>query len=160
MNKKILFPFLALGVLAFGTLTMQSFASADEIDPEPALVEKIASKFNLNKDEVQKVFDEERNEMHEKMQQKNNERLSQLVTEGKITDTQKNLIQNKQKELKEQRVANKDSFKDKTPEQRKTEMESKKAELDAWAKENGIDLQYLFQQLGVEMGHKGPGMQK
>ena len=158
MNRKIILPFVALAVLAFGTLTMHSFASAQEItDPQSALVEKIATKFGLNKDEVQKVFDEERTEMHAQMQLKQEERLSQLVKDGKITEAQKTLIINKQKEMQTQRKANKDSFKDLTPEERKTQMESKKAELDAWAKENGIDPTYLFP--GKEMmGGHGPRM--
>lgn len=156
MNKKILLPFIALAVLAFGTLGANTFALAQEdVSPDINLVEKISTKFGLDKNEVQKVFDEQRNEMHKEMQARQEERLSQLVKDGKITEAQKTLIVNKQKEMQAQRETNKDSFKDLTPEERKTQMETKKAEIDAWAKENGIDPTYLFPGKGMKDGH-GP----
>ncbi len=140
-----MFPLVAMSVLAFGTLITQNYASAQEnTNPEATIVEKIATKFGLNKEEVQKVFDEQRAEMHTRMQQRNEDRLDQLVSDGKITDAQKALIQNKQQEHWAERENNKDSIKDKTPDQIKTEMEAKKAAIEAWAKENGIDPQYLF----------------
>lgn len=158
MNKKVVVPFVALAVLAFGTLFTQGYASAQETtNPESTIVEKIATKFNLNRDEVQKVFDEQKAEMHTQMQAKNEERLNQLVTDGKITEAQKTLILNKQKEIQAEREANKGSISDKTPEQRKTEMDAKKAEIEAWAKENGINPTYIFPGKGIMGGH-GPRM--
>ncbi len=158
INKKIVIPFVVLGFLAFSTLATQSYASIQEnTDPESAIVEKIATKFGLNKVEVQKVFDEQKTQMHADMQKKNEERLTQLVTDGKITETQKTLILNKHKEMQQERETNKDSFKNQTPEERKSQMESKKAEMEAWAKDNGIDSQYLMPEFGGK-GHGGPKM--
>lgn len=154
MNKKITFPFIALGVLAFGTLITQSNAFADDkINSETTIVEKIATKFNLNKDEVQKVFDEERKELHIKMQEKNALRLEALVKEGKITQAQKTLILNKQKEMQKQRENHKEEFKDMTPEERKLKMEARRTNIENWAKENGIDPTYLFPSKGMMSKH-------
>lgn len=159
MNKKFLFPALGLAVLAFATLGANTFALAQEdVSPDINLVEKISTKFGLDKNEVQKVFDQEKTEMHAKMQVKQEERLSALVKDGKITEAQKTLIANKQKEMQAKRETNKDNFKNLTPEERKTQMESKKAELDAWAKENGIDPTYLMPAFGGKGGHHGPRM--
>jgi len=158
INKKIVIPFVVLGLLAFSTLATQSYASIQEnTDPESAIVEKIATKFGLNKNDVQKVFDEQKTEMHADMQKKNEERLSQLVADGKISETQKTLILNKQKEMQQEREVNRNFKSSKTQGDRKAEMEAKKSELDAWAKDNGIDSQYLRPAFGGK-GHGGPRM--
>lgn len=155
MNKKVLLPAVAFAVLGASIFGV-NYAHADQTsNPESTIVQKLADKFNLNKDDVQKVFDEEHAAREAKMQTKNEERLSQLVTDGKITQAQKTLILNKQKEMKAEREANRGSNSTKTQDERKTEMEAKKAELDKWAKDNGIDPQYLMG--GFGKGHKGPG---
>ncbi len=153
-NKKLIFPVMALAVLAGGLLTVTNASAADSSNPHDAIVQKIADKFGLNKDEVQKVFDEERSARQAEMQKKQEEKLNQLVKDSKITEAQKTLIINKQKELKEKHEANKDSFKNKTPEEMKTQMEKEKTDLEAWAKENGIDINYLMG--GKFMKYGGP----
>lgn len=147
MNKKIVSSAL---VTTFGVLTLLGATSAfaqstPSENPTSTIVQKIADKFGLNKNEVQAVFDEERKAHQATMKLRMEERLNTLVTEGKITEAQKKLIVDKQEELKK----NKERFKDLTPEERKSQMEAKKAELDAWATENGIDSTYL---LGGFMG--------
>ncbi len=117
-----------------------------------SLIEKIATKFNLNKDEVKAVFDEEHTARQAEMKTKNEEHLQQLVTDGKITVDQKAKIIAKQAELQTKREANRDAMKDKTDEERKAAMEAERTELEQWAKDNGIDMQYLR---GV--GGRGPG---
>lgn len=143
MIKKVLLPAVTLLVVGASIFGAHGALAADTDNPESTLVQKIATKFNLNQDEVQKVFDEEHASREAEMQTKNDERLSQLVTDGKITEAQKTLILNKQKELKASR-SDKGSLKNLTPEERKSQMDAKKAELESWAKENGIDVQYLF----------------
>lgn len=158
MNKKVVLPFLALGVLAFGTLISQNYAlAAENVNPETTIVEKIATKFDLNKNEVQKVFDEQKIEMQAQMQAKNEERLTILVSEGKITEAQRTLILNKHKELHESRQSDRDALKELTPEEKKAKMEAKRTELNTWAKENGIDPDFLFLGRGMREGH-GPRM--
>lgn len=143
-KKKMLFPVMALAVLAGGLLTVTGASAQDSSNPHDTIVQKIADKFGLNKDEVQKVFDEERTARQAEMEAKNAQRLDTLVSEGKITNEQKTLILNKQKELREKHQANRDNFEGKTPEEMKTQMESQKTELETWTKENGISIEYLM----------------
>jgi len=127
---------LGAGLLKSGIV----FAQGNGQERMSTLVQKIADKFNLNKDEVQAIFDEdkairetemkaEREARRAEMQTKYEERLTQDVTYGKITEEQRKLILAKHKEME----AN-----------RETKMEGNRTELEAWAKENGIDSSYLM----------------
>lgn len=141
-------------VAGVGMASAESGASGNT-DPMSGLVQKIATRFNLNQDDVQKVFDEDRQTRETEHQQKQAERLQKLVDNGTITSAQKTAIEAKLKELKAERDAHKAEFKDLNAEQRKAAMERKKTELEAWAKEQGIDLSQLQ---GIFMGgHRGPG---
>lgn len=127
------------------------------------LVQKIAQKFGLPQADVQAVFDAERQEHMQQMQVQAEQRLTDLVTAGKITQAQKDLIVAKRKELEASRQQNFDAMKDKTQAERKAAMEAQRAELEAWAKTNGIDMQYLMFKHGKAghrggMGIHGPGM--
>jgi len=157
-KKKMLFPVMALAVLAGGLLTVTRASAQDSSKPHDVIVQKIADKFGLNKDEVQKVFDEEHAARQAEMEAKNSERLEKLVSEGKITAEQKTLILNKQKELREKHQANRGNFEGKTPEEMKTQMEAERTALEAWAKENGIATEYLmgnkFMKIGGPGGHR------
>lgn len=153
MNKKIIFPVAALSILGIGLLGINTASADDVSNPQTTLVQKIASKFGLNQNEVQKVFDEARNEHQTEMQKKHEERLNTLVSEGKITETQKTLILNKHKEMKAKRGDN-DAWIKLTPEERRSQMGTKRTELEKWAKANGIDTQYLFEGNGMK-GHGG-----
>lgn len=156
MNKKQILSVAAVTVLGAGILTASSAfaqnASSAE-DPRNTLVQKIADKFKLDKNEVQAVFDEAHNERHTKMQAVYEQQLSQYVTDGKLTEEQKQLILEKHKEMRAEREANKDSMRNLSEEERRAKMEAKRAELEAWAKDNGIDIQYVMPKFG-----KGHGM--
>lgn len=120
-----------------------------------SLVQKLADKFGLNKDEVQAVFDEERKEMESQMEGQYEERLSQLVRSGEITEEQKALIQEKHQEMKDSMKDEMEGMKDLTTEERKAQMQAKHDELESWAEEHGIDLKYLMFNVGMhkERGH-------
>ena len=133
------------------TATQAVLAATDSTDsPESSLVDKLATKFGLNKSDVQAVFDEE----HSEREAKADERLQALVDDGTITAEQKTAIEAKIAEMKAQRESERDSFKDLSADERKAKMEEKKAELESWAEENGIDLSDLK---GVLMGGPGGG---
>lgn len=117
------------------------------------LVQKIAQKFGVPQADVQAVFDADRQEHMQRMQAQAEQRLTDLVTAGKITHAQKDLIVAKQKELEANRQANFEAMKGKTHAERKAAMDAQRTELEAWAKTNGIDLQYLM--LGHGMGGRG-----
>lgn len=156
MNKKSLLMIAAVSViLGAGALGVHSVSAQETTDAvfvkENAmsdLVQKIATKFNLNESEVKAVFDEAHEERHAKMQAQYEAKLSEAVKVGKLTEAQKQLVLQKHAELQASRESRMEEMHNKTPEEMKETMKAEKAELEAWAKENGIDMQYL-------MGGKG-----
>src|SRR3989338_237342 len=86
------------GMLGFGAY---AYAASDSGLHQP-MVQKIAERFGLNQDDVQKVFDEEHQARKAEMETKFNERLSQLVADGKLTEEQKQAIIAKRAELESQ----------------------------------------------------------
>lgn len=161
MNKKLLLVLGAITIIGVVVLgSSQAFAQESTTqNPVSSLVQKIADKFGLNKDDVQAVFSEHKNGVNANHSVRQEDRLSKLVSEGKITEAQKTLIINKQKELTEKRAANKDSLKDLSKEEIRSKMEAERAELEKWATDNGIDIKYLMMGpgRGFHMGFK-PGM--
>jgi hypothetical protein len=152
MKTKILLSVVAVlitGIAAFGAIS--SFAQTT-IDPQTSIIQKIAQKFGLNEADVKAVFDEERIAHEKEMQAQSEEKLAQLVIEGKITEAQKKLIIAKQAELRKQREANRDAIKNLTPEERKTKMHEERTALESWAQENGLDIRYVFIGMGPMHG--------
>lgn len=151
-------------IAAFGLAIMTSsavFAQSETGDKGMnSIVQQIAHKFNLKESDVQAVFDEEHKvrtaEMHEKFETN----LTNLVSKGSITEEQKQKILAKKKELSANKPKNLTKFKNMTPNQRKTEMEKQKTELEAWAKDNGIDLSKIpfFIKINGHGGHGGRKM--
>jgi hypothetical protein len=90
-----------------------------------SLVDKIAQKFNLKKDDVQAVFDQNKADHQAERQQELSTRLQKDVDAGKITAEQKTLIENKQKELQ-------------------TARDNEMKDLQSWADQNKIELRYLM----------------
>lgn len=150
MNKAVVAALAVAGVTGFGIASSSALAQETEgKNPMSSLVQKITQKFNLNQDEVQAVFDEDRQEHQAAMQAQFMSKLDQAVAEGKLTSTQRDLIMAKREELQANREASKDSLKDLTEAERRTKMKAERAVLQTWAEENGIDLTYLM------MGHPG-----
>lgn len=161
MNKKLLVMLGAVTIVGTSVLgTNQVFAQeSTTLNPVSSLVQKIADKFGLNKDDVQAVFTEHKSEVKAKHSARQEDRLSKLFSEGKITEAQKTLIINKQKELAEKRAANKGSLKDLSREEIRSKMEAERAGIEKWATDNGIDIKYLMGPFGrgFHMGFK-PGI--
>lgn len=178
MNKKILITAILVSVLGIGIFSSTKVLAQNILNgqnPMSSLVQKIADKFGLKKEDVQAVFDQDRAEHQVEMEAKRAERqaemetkykaqLDQDVKDGKITEAQKELILAKRKELEASRQAEMQNMQGKTAEERKaameakkTEMEKKRKELEDWAKQNGIDLKYLMGGFGRHGGPDGPG---
>lgn len=128
-------------------------ATSTTSDNRSSLITKLAETFNLKKEDVQAVFDADRAERQAEHQQKLEERLSQAVQDGTITETQKAKILAKLAELKAKMEANREAFKDKSPEERKATLQQQREELRQWAADNDIPMEFLH--FGVR-GH-GPG---
>ena len=143
MKKSLLIPALALTMVGTVLFATQTFAQ-DTNSPHATLVQHIAEKFNLNKDDVQKVFDEERANRESAQQTKFASRLDQYAKDGKITDAQKKLILDKMSSMNANRAEEVEKLKSMTPDQRNATIKAQKDELKTWAKNNGIDLKSLL----------------
>lgn len=130
-----------------GSSASSSPTSSAETNPESSLIDKLVAKFGLNKSEVQSVFNQEHTEREARHQKDLESRLSQAVTDGKITEDQKSKILAKQQEMQTFR----DSLKEKTEDERHTAMENKRTELEKWATDNSIPEKYIH----FTMGHGG-----
>lgn len=137
MNAKLLIPLLGLtALLAFGAYQVKT-VKADENNTYPPMVQRLAERFNLNQDEVETVFDEERQGRQQEMKERREERLDQAVSDGVITEEQKTSIVNKWQEIENEREAH-------------------RQEMQAWFEEQGIDHDALMQYGGF--GPHGGGV--
>lgn len=163
-NSKKIIPVVALSAVAIAGLVGVNGVLADDNDDPRPLSEKIAEYFNLNVDDVDNFFETERSERQAEMRARHEERLSQLVEDGKITEEQKQLILDKQAEMREEMEANREDrepgeMKEMTQEEREAdrearqaEAEERKAEMEQWLEDNGINSELM----GV-LGFGGPG---
>lgn len=141
-------------------ITGASIASAatnaeTKANPVSSLVDAVASKFNLNRADVQSVFDEQHTKMQAAREQAIQDKVAQLVTDGTLTQAQADAINAKRAELQKEREADRTGDQTKTDAERKTEMESRKTTLNTWLKENGLSADYSYLLMGGR-GH-GPG---
>lgn len=143
----------ALSLLGVGfAATASAHSSADDT----GFAERIATKFNLNQEEVQTFLKEERATHEAEREAKHAQRLAELVTDGKLTQAQADALTAKHAEMKANRETEMESMKDLTHEERRAKMEEKRTEMDAWLKEQGIDPEVL-RPSGEDRGGKGFG---
>ncbi len=154
LKKKVFFPVLALAIIG-GALATSNFVSAQDatIDQGPfqSVISKIAQKFNLNEADVKAVFDEDMNARHEEMKKQMEEKLTQAVKDGKITEAQKQAIQEKFAQpfmVKFKPTAGQEM----SEEEMKTMHEQKKSEMDAWLSQNGLTHETLREVMGHPKG--------
>ena len=133
---------LLVGILGAGTV----MAKTDAL--YPPIVQKLVEKFNLDQAEVRAVFDEDREERHEKQAARQAEILDKAVDEGKITEEQKEAIMAKKAEMKQKH----EELREMEPEERRAALKELREEMKAWAEANDIDLKQF-----AKPGHRGPG---
>lgn len=157
INTRIIFPALALVVAGAYGATQASAHSFDGGIGQENIITRLAEKLGKSPEEVQVVFDEIRQERQAEHQKLMEEKLSTAVSDGKITEAQKQLIINKLQQLHEDRQEQIESLKDKSPEERRAAMKTHRDELQSWAKSNGIDLSLLDLKFGM-FGKGGRGI--
>lgn len=139
-----------LGASVFAAVSTTYAATMPAVNDNPVsgLVTAIATKFHLNKEDVQAVFDEQRNQIHADLEAKMATRLDQAVTDGKLTQAQADAVIAKQAEL--------DTFlqsqKDVAPADRQAALKTEMEALKTWAKDNSIPPGFAFRH---ELGHRG-----
>ena len=155
MNKKIMLPVAVLlisGSALFGT---SAYAQGIQ-NREGTMHQELAQKLGIDENKVQTAFDEIRREHQQEMQAQFTERLNQAVTDGRLTQDQKNLILQKHEELQTERQTEREQVQNMSREERREFMETRHEEMQAWGEANGIDLQYVMGQVGER--ERGPGM--
>ena len=165
-STKILVPTLVLGVLAgAGALGVKS-ANANWFgfrggENKDSLIQRLVEKFNLNQGEVEGAFEEHREEMQEERKEHQEEHLNELVSEGKLTEDQKNALIEKREQWKEEREQDREELKDMTREQRREQAQEHREEMQQWMEDSGIDHDALGGQgNGMGRGHGGFGRGK
>ncbi|MFA5009780.1 MAG: hypothetical protein WC553_00925 [Patescibacteria group bacterium] len=159
MKNKFILPALvvmATGVALLGGSFVHAQTTTDS-GQHVSIIQRLVEKFGLKEADVQAVFDEDKAARQTEMKAKTEEQLTQLVTDGKITEAQKQLIVAKRAELEASRSTEPVKDSSLTAEQRKTQMEASRTELEAWAKTNGIDVKYVLGGFGGK-GFGGHGM--
>ena len=120
------------------------------------VAEKLATRFNLNKDEVTSFMKEQREAHHTEMEAK----VTESLKAAGFTDEQISALQTKKQEQRAEHETWRDANPDATQEERKAHHESEKTEFEAWAKDQGIDLTKVrdtLKESGIGRGmHRGP----
>ncbi len=139
-RKNIAVTALALGagiaVLSIGNSSAQA-AEQDQV-PHSSLIERIVAKFNLDKSEVEKIFDEERAARHDRAKERLENRLDRAVQNGKITEAQKSSILGKHDELWNERQSNREKWRNMGPEERRAEKKERRESIKKWLSDNSI----------------------
>lgn len=149
MHKKTV-SFLTAAVIAGTILTVPSaaYAATTTQNPFSSFIQSLAQKLGITQDKVQSAVDTLRTERQKEMQKLYEEKLTQAVKEGKLTEAQKKLLLEKHASLKNQFDADWKKRQD------------QRNQLQDWLEKNNIDPQYLFGGYGRMGGGKGQGMQK
>lgn len=159
IKKSSTITFLLIAAIALVAGTSYVSAQTPANTPGLSIVQRVSQRFGLNQSDVQSVFDQHRLEMQAEHRTRMEERLNQLVAEGKLNETQKQAVLKKMQEMQTQKLSMMENFRTMTPEQRQTEMKKKRDEMKAWADSIGIDPSILG---GFGMahpgGHRGFGM--
>ncbi len=154
MTKKTLLIGAIVAALGAGAIGVGTTLAAEEGRKNPEfvseLVTAIAEKFDLDPEAVQEVFDEQaeshreemeanREEMRAKHDEMFEDRLARAVEDGNLTQEQADAVLEKRDETR----AFAETLKDMEPEERKAAMQEQIDELNEWAEENGIPLEYV-----------------
>ncbi|MBP6880766.1 hypothetical protein KBC31_04025 [Candidatus Saccharibacteria bacterium] len=157
-QSKLMVAAAALTITGASLFGINGVSAANNSNSE-SLVDRLTTKFELNKDEVKKVVTEFKEEKSVEHDAKRLEDLQAKVDDGTITAEQKTKLEAKFKEMGAAGDAIKDS--DKTDEEKHDAMKAQRDEFKQWAEDNGISLDKIRPE-GKERGHHrhggvGPG---
>jgi len=135
-RKKNLVLGLTLLIAGIATLTAVGVARADTTNTAASWVANLATKLNLPQSQVQTAVDQIRSEQEQARQEQQSTRLDQAVTDGVITQEQKDKLVAKMQEEQATRQKN-------------------RSEMQTWMSDNGIDASKLREYMGGP--HSGQG---
>lgn len=164
-QKKIL-TILTISVISLAILNLNSVYAQTPTptrkNPFSILIDMVVQKFNLDKSQVQGVFDQFQNQrktqVQENAQQREEDRLNKLVAANKITPEQKQAILAELKFLRDK--YDKKDLKNMTPDERQKQFQAEQDELKKWAESQGIDPTYLTPGFGMGKGRPMRGFNK
>jgi hypothetical protein len=130
-------------------------------------IDFISQKFNLDKTQVQNALNDYKTQERatitprptmspDEIKSREKTRLDGLVSQGKITTVQENAILSEMDTIRNK--YKQESFKDMTPEERKTQMDTIQNEIKTWAQSQGIDPTLVGPLFGGGRGFRGDGM--
>ncbi|MDB5166674.1 MAG: hypothetical protein JWM37_746 [Candidatus Saccharibacteria bacterium] len=139
----------SVAVGGIGSVGLVSAATTDSASGT-SIVDTIAAKFNLNKADVQAVFDEDRAAREAEREADQKQALADAVKAGKLTQAQSDHITSVLNEIKALRGdTDPHDLSGTVKDQIKTKMD----DLRTWADDNNVDEQYIRFGRG---GHGGP----
>ncbi len=116
------------------------------------LITTLASKFDLNADDVREVFTEHHEAMEEERAQEREAeleaKLAQAVTDGKLTQDQADALKAQHEEHEQDRESDRESFASMTEEERQAAMEERRESMDAFLESEGISKETLREIFG------------
>lgn len=135
MKRKMIIPTIAL-VAILGAVSIGTMPVSAQSNVYGNLVSKIAQRFNLKESDVQEVIDQVRVDRMNQMKANWETKLSQLVSDGKLTQSQKDELVKKHSELQNKIT----SLKGLSPEEKKTKMKQIFDDFSKWANDKNINL--------------------
>lgn len=136
----------AVATATLGGIGVASAATTSSSTDDSSIVGKIATKFNLNKSEVQAVFDENRAEHKAEMQADRAQAIKDAVSAGTLTQAQADHISAAFEEIDTLRG---DAHRSELTASTRQSIKDKMDALHTWADEQNIDLREII-------GHNGP----
>lgn len=139
-SKKLIIAASSVGAIgAAGVGATAIAATSSGSSTYPPIVQKIASTFGLDPAKVDSVFKQQHQDNRQNRQAKLKSTLDQAVKDGKLTQDQENKLVTELQALRSQRKND-----------QRQDRQALKAQLDQWAKDNGITNldQILPQRLG------------
>lgn len=152
-------PLLATGALAvvslagLGTAGIASATTDTSTSSGSSIIEKLATKFNLNTDEVKAVFEEDRTAREAERAADRATDIADAVKDGDITQEQADHITAALKEIDTLRGATSPRDEDDTV---RDQIRDKMDELRDWMEDNDVDMDLLGHG-GHKGGFGGPG---
>lgn len=163
-SKRIALAVATLGLTATTVAPVFAATPSNSINgtqsnPRTALIQALAQRFNLNQSDVQSFFDQQEQAQMQahaaEAQTRLEQRLTTLVTSGKITEAQKTALIAKAKEAQ----AKHEEARKLTSEECKKMMDAYRTELETWLTQQGLDKSYVRDLMGPGGfgGHGGRG---
>ena len=139
-KKSLLTAAIFVGVSFAGVTGASLVSAATTTTGGTSLAQSIADAFKLNKDDVQNVIDQNRSDNQAKREAKEQNRLTQAVTDKKITQAQADYITKAQADITAVIAAT--TPKDLTASQ-KADIKTKTTALRTWAKANNVPVNLI-----------------